>query len=175
MKSVGSDEAGLVTNLWPFLTTVLGVVLGLMAEPVKAWFLRRNELKLAQREIYAELAGYIANMQRVARGLGHDNHLEEAPAAGFELSKRMLKSAPKFEVIQWYKANRLDLLLRIDRARGIRMLSEGIVALHEQANAPGRAFFGLAEGVLDLERAQERSLDGKLLRKYISAAHRDKP
>ena len=62
---------------WPLLVNavsiLLGVVLGLMAEPVKAWVLRRSELRLARREIYAELAGYLAGIQRAHRGAGHDD------------------------------------------------------------------------------------------------------
>jgi len=172
IKSVGTEQAGLVPNVWSFLATALGFVLGLIAEPVKAWVLRKFELKPARREIYTELADYIAKIQRVDRGVGHQGHPEEVEAADYESSKQILMSPPKFEVIHWYKANRLDLLLRIDGDRGIRMLSEKIVAQHERVNAQGRAMFALPKDVLDLVRAYEKSLDEKLLRKYISTAHR---
>lgn len=157
---------------WPLLVNavsiLLGVVLGLMAEPVKAWVLRRSELRLARREIYAELAGYLAGIQRAHRGAGHDDYPENVrPAADFESSKRICKLPPKFEVIQWYKSNRLDVLLRVDPHHGIRRLSEEIVVLYEQT----ASFVGLPQRVIDCLGRHEKHLDGRLLRKYIRAGH----
>jgi hypothetical protein len=163
------------TALWPLVTNavcvVLGVVLGLLAEPLKARALRRSELKPARREIYAELAQYLANIESANRGLGHHDHSEDARAADFESSKLTCKSPPKFEVIQWYKSNRLDLLLHIDSDRGIRMLIEQIAVLHGQANAPASSPFGLPQRVIECLRLNEKHLDKKLLRKYIKSEH----
>jgi hypothetical protein len=172
LEGMGNDNVDFVSRLWPFLTTALGVALGLLAEPVKARVLRKSELKLARQEIYCELGGYIAAIERVQSGLGHGEHSEEVRGADFESSKRICKSPPKFEVIQWYKSNRMDLLLRIDRKRGIRMLSEGLVALHEDAQAPGR-LLGLPKRILDFLRQHEACLDGLLLRRCISNAHKE--
>jgi hypothetical protein len=142
------------------LTTVIGVVLGVFAAPVTAWILRRGELKIARTEIYSELAGYIAGMERV-----RDNKVD------FESAKRHCTWRPQFDVMDWYKSNRFDLLLRLDRSRGLRIIYNSIPFLYEHANAPGNAPFGLPGSVLQVVSNYESKLDGKLLRKRISEAH----
>lgn len=158
-------------EMWTFLNITLGVALGLLAEPVKARVLRRSELKLARHEIYAELADYVADIECVHRALGHGGDLEEIRPPDYDSSKRICACRPKFEVVQWYKSNRFDLLLRIDRGRGIRMLTDGMVALHAEANSPNHSVFGLPARVRDLLQTHQTHLDGKLLRKYVSLAH----
>jgi hypothetical protein len=90
----------MITSLPGLLATVLptsvGVVLGLFAEPVRAWILRRGELRIARSEIYYELAGYVAGMERVK-----NNKVD------FESAKRHCTLRPQFDVMDWYKANRL--------------------------------------------------------------------
>jgi len=169
--TIGSMDNDLVSRLLPFLAIVFGIIVGLVAEPVKAWVLRWFEANLARREIYAELGRYIVDLERVHRGLGHDVPTEGTSAADFESTKRICTSRPKFEVIQWYESNRLDLLLYIDRDRGIRRLNRGMVYLYEEVNTPGRSVLGLPALVFDLVEKQERYLNGKLLRNCISAAH----
>jgi hypothetical protein len=154
----------MITSLTGLLSTVLptavGVVLGLFAEPVRAWILRRGELKIARSEIYAELAGYNAGMERVK-----DNKVD------FESAKRHCTWRPQFDVMDWYKSNRFDLLLRLDPSRGLRIIYDSITFLYEHANAPGNAVFSLPGSVLQLVANYEGKLDGKLLRRRINEAH----
>ena len=149
--------AGLLSTV---LATAIGLVLGLFAEPVRAWILRKGELKIARREIYSELAGYIAGMERVK-----DNKVD------FESVKRHCTWRPKFDVMDWYKSNRFDLLLRLDRSRGLRIIYDSIPFLYEHANAPGNAVVGLPGSVLQLVANYQEKLDGMLLRRCINEAH----
>lgn len=45
--------------------TVTGAVLGIGADEVKRWRARRSDLELAKREIYDELATYVADLERI--------------------------------------------------------------------------------------------------------------
>ena len=85
-----------------------------------------------------------------------------------------MRITPDIPVIQWYKSNRLDLLFRIYSARGIRMLSEDIVLLHEEANSPSHTLMGLLQRVIDRFHFYEKRLDGHLLRKCVRAEHADR-
>ena len=142
------------------LPTAVGVVLGLFAEPVRAWILRRSELKVARNEIYSELAGYLAQMELV-----RDNKVD------FESAKRYCMWPPRFDVMDWYKSNRFDLILRLDPSRGLRIIYSSIPFLHEHANAPGNAVLGLPRSVLQVVADYKGKLDGKLLRRRIIEAH----
>jgi hypothetical protein len=158
--------------LLSLLSVIVGAALGLLAEPLKARVLRRSELKLAGREIYQELAYYIAEIESVYSGSGHLKNRQEILSADFQLSKSICTSRPKFEAIGWYKSNRFDLLMRVDPDRGIRMLLDGIVAVHDEANSPEHARLALPGRILALLQTYEVRLDGKLLRKHISEAHK---
>jgi hypothetical protein len=147
-------------------TTILGIILGLLVEPIKESRLRRQELKLVRREIYLELARYIASMERVAK-------------SQFDEAKKAVTTKPDFYIIDWYKTHRMDLLLQVDDSGGLRLLyvslPDAISELYEHANAPGNAKFGLPSAVKNLVKqlmsANEKTIDIKLLQSSIEKAH----
>lgn len=144
------------------VSTIIGVLLGwalaIMAEPIKARLQRREEMRVARREIYSELAGYVASMERVK-----DLQFDEA--------KDAVTMRPRFDALDWYKSHQFDLLLRLDPSRGLRLLCDSILHAYEHANNPRNATFGLPTAVVSIVANYETKIDVKLLRKYIEGAH----
>lgn len=79
---------------------------------------------------------------------------------------------PRFDVMQWYKANRFDLLLHLDPAGAIRSLHNSIsdswsYVNSDSVNQPAR----LPTLVLAALEVRKENLDMNKLQKYIDAAH----
>ena len=113
-----SSPGGALSNLLP---TTFGFVLGLLAEPIRAWLVRRGDLKIARRETYSELAEYVAGLERVK-------------TLRFDEAKENVNTKPGFCAMDWHKFHKFDFLLRVDPSRGLRSLYDSIFFLHEQAN-----------------------------------------
>jgi hypothetical protein len=159
-------NASVASILTGSVTTILGVILGLLAEPIKSRWQRQQELKVVRREIYLELARYIAAMERVEK-------------MQFDAAKKAVTKKPDFYIIDWYKTHNLDLLLRIDASGDLRLLysslRDAIGDRYEHANTAGNAKFGLPWEVKTLVKhlgaAYQKTIDIKLLRSSIEQAH----
>ncbi len=93
---------------WVALTgVVLGAVISVFSEPAKRWMLDRSERKRARREIYDDLAEYIALLENA----GHSAYADY---------KWIRTNNPEMAMIRWYRDNRMDLLLWVDKSRGLR-------------------------------------------------------
>lgn len=141
------------------ISTVVGAVIGVFLEPAKAWVSHWPELNGGRREIYSELGAYIAEMERIQSG-----------SANFAQAERSVTKRPKFESFAWYMANRFDLLLRLDKGRGIRGLHASLVSLYEEASAKSGSSFDLPAKILKSVEINGKYLDAKLLRRSIDAA-----
>jgi hypothetical protein len=113
--------------------TFVGALLGIGADEIKRWLSRRYDLRLAKREIYDELAVYIADLEKIWGN----------PEGGdFSEYVRVRQVPPKRDIIEWYTANRFDLLLRLDAKKGIRKLHRDIEAsidnIPEARGIPGQ-------------------------------------
>jgi hypothetical protein len=96
------------------LTSVsVGFALGFAGDRIKRWLDRRDEIKLAKKEIYDELASYVLDWERV-----------KSPEGTQAEYARLRTIRPEFTAFDWYKKNRLDLLLRLDKNKAIRTIDE---------------------------------------------------
>lgn len=97
-------------NPWVALTGVaLGAVISVFSEPAKRWMLDRSERKRAKREMYDDIAEYVAL-------------LENAGHSAFSSYKWIRTNNPEMANIRWYRENRMDLLLSVDENRGLRRI-----------------------------------------------------
>jgi hypothetical protein len=95
---------------WIALTgVVLGAVISVFSEPAKQWMLHRSERKRAKREMYDDLAEYVALLQNAWEGSYADY-------------KWIRNDNPDMPMIRWYRDNRMDLLLWADKNRGLRSI-----------------------------------------------------
>ena len=74
----------------------------------------------------------------------------------------------------WYKSHRLDLLIRLDPSRKLRVLCDSILDLHQHANDPRNGLFGLPRAVLNLVESYSTMIDLKYLEKRMKNVQSEK-
>lgn len=138
------------------LGSAITAIYAILIEPIKDAMRRKSELKVAQSEIYSELADYLTRMKRIAAGSGD-----------FDSDRSSLVRKPRFDAMDWYKSHRLDLLIRLDPSPKLRVLCDSILDLHEHANDPRNALFGLPRAVLSVVDSYGTMIDMKYLQKRM--------
>jgi hypothetical protein len=109
-----SSKLDMFENPWIGLIGVaLGAVLGgaisILGEPLKRRLVRRSEIEHAKAEMYDDIAEYVALLQNADKG-------------AFRNYRWLRTNNPELAMIRWYKENRMDLLLTIDKKRGLRRI-----------------------------------------------------
>jgi len=101
----------------PLFVGFVGFVLGLLAEPFKTWVVHNSEARLAKREMYDEIARYVAELERIFDADGKDSSID------FATYEHVTNTVPKLRVFNWYQRNRLDTLFRVDKKGGLRAIA----------------------------------------------------
>jgi hypothetical protein len=136
--------------------TVVGTVLGIGADEIKRWLSRQTDLRLAKREIYDELAVYIADLEKI---------WGDRERRDFSEYVRVRQVPPRLDIINWYTANRFDLLLRLDTKKGIRKLYRDIEASIEKSEV----IKGIPEqsSLLKAVNEEQYDLDNSYLKQLV--------
>jgi hypothetical protein len=117
------NEPDLFTKTLPFLTTALGFVLGLLAEPIKAYVMEKFAAKKVKPVLYAELASVLVEIEEATE------RIDEA------MCKALIQEPPTFPGMAWYNAHHFNLVLRIDPKGGLMHTDRELKKFWEGAQA----------------------------------------
>ena len=149
-----TNEPSLFAQALPFLTTALAFILGLAAEPWKAWYMERRAAAKLKPILYRELVECLFNVE---------DFMARKPTD--EEWQARLRNTPTFEAMDWYAANHFNLLLKVDPGRGLfnfeRLLKERWVQF-------GKSLPDVMESTL-MVLGDSGALDAKYLEKIKNA------
>jgi hypothetical protein len=109
-------------NWWtsPVFTLVLGLILGIFVEPLKAGILGFVERRRVRAALYDELGAYLARVEEFKINLFR--HKQDGPILGsnyFLWSEITRPTMPNFD---YYNEKEMGVLLRTDKTQGIRRI-----------------------------------------------------